>query len=92
MFIWFRKPRYMYYTLLCNLLTNPAMNLVLLLLTQYFGPAVYLPALVMLEIAVVLAEAFVLAYLTDFRFRKAFLVSLVLNASSYFAGMLINLI
>lgn len=88
-FALFRERRLVYYTFLCNLLTNPALNGLLTLAVRSFGLGVYTPVLVVLEIAVVLVEAFVLNYLTG-RGRGASLVlSLMLNAASFAVGRII---
>ena len=83
-----RRPRLHYACLLANLLTNPALNLLLLLIGGPF-PRLYWPALVLLELAAVAAEAWVYRSLTDWPRRRAFLLSLGLNAASFGLGALI---
>lgn len=87
----FGKRRYVYCSLLCNLLTNPALNLLLLLAVNGLGADAYAPALFLLEFAVVLVEGYVIRLLCSFSRRKALAVSLLLNALSFLAGLLIQI-
>lgn len=87
----FRKWRYVYCSLLCNLLTNPALNFLLLVAVKSFGADAYAPALFVLEAAAVLVEGFVIRLLCGFSRRKAAAVSLFLNALSFLAGALIQI-
>ena len=86
-FALFRKPLYVYYSLLWNLLTNPAMNLCLILAVYYLGRAAYLPAAIVGEICVVVVEAVVIRLLLDLPLKKTFLLSLILNAASLLLGL-----
>jgi hypothetical protein len=88
MLMLFRNWRYFYYILLCNLLTNPAINIILYVV-YYFFPSAYYSALISLEIIVVLIEARILKLLCGFTVKKSLLVSFVLNAFSYFVGLLL---
>jgi len=83
----FRSRRFVYYSFLCNLLTNPALNLLLALTVTLLGAAWYWPALALLEIIVVLVEAFVYRLLCGFAFVKALGVSALLNLASFLAGL-----
>jgi len=74
--------------LLANLLTNPALNLLLTLATGALGRAAYAPALAALECAAVLAEAGVFAALCGIGGKRALWMSLALNAASFAAGLL----
>jgi len=86
----FRSRRFVYYSFLCNLLTNPALNLLLTLCVTLLGVSWYWPALAVLEVAVVLAEAYVYRLLCGFTFVKAFGVSALLNLTSFLAGIGLN--
>ena len=86
-----RHKKYVYYSLLCNLLTNPAMNLLLALSLKLFGSGAYYPALVILELVVVFIEAVVYHYICGFGMKKAMMLSLFLNALSAAAGILMAL-
>ncbi|OQB20274.1 MAG: hypothetical protein BWY11_02510 [Firmicutes bacterium ADurb.Bin182] len=88
--LWFRRRDFIYYSALCNLLTNPAMNLLLLIIIWYTGMGYYPVVLFVLEIAVLAAEALVIKLLCGFRPAKALFVSFVVNAASLLTGLLIN--
>ncbi len=92
MFLLFRRWDFVYYTLICNLLTNPAMNLLLLAGVRFFGPGVYWPALLALEFVVVALEGLILRLLCRFRLIKALAFSLLLNAASFGIGLLFYLV
>lgn len=78
-----------YATLLCNLLTNPLVNLILLFVLR-LSPGLYVPALSVLELCVVLGEGLLLRKLLPRPFPRALAVSLLLNAASFGAGLLLN--
>lgn len=77
--------------LLMNLITNPLLNLILLLTYRAFGGSVtaYYIALALSEAAVV-AEAFILHITVEDSPRRAFLISLVLNCTSFFIGLAVG--
>ena len=87
--ILFRRKEYFYYCVLCNLLTNPAMNILLALSLRLFGREVYYIALIIAELTVVLIEAAVYNYICGFGIRKAAILSLFLNILSFSAGILL---
>jgi len=86
----FRQKKYVYYCVLCNLLTNPAMILLLSIFVSLFGVRVYYPVLIPAEIAVVIIEAAVYNYICGFGMKKALILSTFLNAISFAAGILLN--
>ena len=85
----FRSRQLTYTVLLCNLLTNPLLNLLMFLILYFLGLRFYYPLLAVLEIAVVFVEAFVIRLMMHYRPLKAILVSLLFNAASFFAGLLL---
>lgn len=87
-----RNRRFVYDSLLCNLLTNPAANLLMLLLVLWLGAGAYYPALAVLECLVVAVEAVVYRKLEDISKRRALWLSLLLNALSFLTGLLLNLL
>jgi hypothetical protein len=89
-FFWFRKRDFVYYSFLCNLLTNPALNLLLLVATKTLGPAAYAPVLIVLEITVVLVEAYIYRILGNLKASKALVLSASLNLLSFLFGLLIG--
>ena len=86
----FRRKAYVYYSALCNLLTNPAMNLLLAGSVRLFGVRAYYPALFTSELIVLCVEAVVYTYICGFRLRKSIALSALLNAASFTAGALLN--
>lgn len=87
-----RSRKFIYYSFLCNLLTNPLLNLLLLLSGQWLGQGAYYPCLVLLETMAVLAEAWVYSLLGGVSRRKALWMSLLLNAFSFLLGLVLNLL
>ncbi len=72
---------------LINILTNPALNAVLLLLlslTQSY--TVYYIAVAVGEIAVFLGEAFLIRFMLGLPLKKSFILSTLLNSVSLFLG------
>jgi len=88
--LWYARWDYAYYSILCNIITNPMLNLLLYLLIWGLGSKFYIPALVMLEIIVVFVEAYIYKILCNFTKKEAFKLSLVLNISSYLIGLIIR--
>lgn len=85
----FRRWKEVYYSLLCNLLTNPALNLLIILLVSGFKLP-YWPVVAVLEITAVVVEAVVYLLLCDGLTRlKAALLSLGLNGLSFAVGTLL---
>lgn len=87
--ILFHSWKYTYYVFLCNLLTNPVLNLILVQISNMIPPRWYLPCLAVLEILVVLVEGFILHILCNFRKKKSLLLSLLLNGSSFVVGAIL---
>ena len=86
----FRSRQLTYCVFLCNLLTNPLLNLVLILYDAFFWQRFPFELLVILEIAVTGIEAFIITLMTDTKPGKALLMSLLFNAASFGTGLLIQ--
>ena len=86
----YRRRDYVYYSLLCNVITNPMLNLLLYLLLWQLGSEIYLPALVILEIIVVVVEANIYKVICNFSRKEAYKLSIILNLSSYLIGLIIQ--
>jgi len=86
----FRQRKLTYCVLVCNLLTNPLMNLLLIVVSVFFAREVYFVVLGFLELAVVGVEAFIITLMTETKPRKAVLLSLFFNASSFGVGLLLQ--
>ena len=85
-YLLYRKKDFVYYSILCNMLTNPSMNLLLFFVTKVFGYAYYYIILMVLEIIVVLVEAFIYKLLGKLTIIKSFLLSALLNFMSFLCG------
>lgn len=84
-------------SVLCNLLTNPMLNALLIFGTFFFGwngqSVGYYVTLSVLEIAVVFVEGEVYRYLSLFdRRKKAYLMSFIFNLSSFAVGAILTFI
>ena len=84
----FRSRQLTYCVFLCNLLTNPLLNLILILYLTFIGQEFYPVVVGILEMVVVVVEAFIIKLMTDCRLVKAFGQSLLFNAASFGIGLL----
>ena len=91
--IFVRKKETLYHSMLVNMLTNPLVNLFLILWAN-FAPFPEVPgfyiATAFLEISAAAAEWILYYKMGDFGIKKAFFASLFLNAASYSFGFLIG--
>lgn len=79
-------------SLVVNLLTNPPLNLTLMLLSGIgLSLGARLTVRIGLEIAVVFIEAIAYKYMLDTSFKKAFWLSLILNLTSFIIGEVIGM-
>lgn len=86
--LWKRNCRFLMCSVLCNIATNPLLNVLLLILREQFGIGGAYHAMVAAgEILVVLFEAFLYSVYMGRSYRSCLLVSLVLNLSSYGFGI-----
>lgn len=88
-YILFQKMKFVYYSFLCNMLTNPTLNLLLLLLLNLCGYEYYWIFLIVLEIVVIMIEAYVYSLLCNLIKVKALCLSALLNLASFLFGLLI---
>lgn len=91
--VFVRKSETLYHSVLVNMLTNPIVNLALILWGSFVPlPEVpyYYVATAFLEAAAVITEWILYYKMGDFGFKKAFFASLSLNAASYSFGLLIG--
>lgn len=84
-----KTKRFVYYVFLCNLLTNPAVNLIALGAGHIFEGFWYKLYIILLEIVVVIIEAYIIHLLCVFTAKKSILIATVLNLLSYGSGLLI---
>ena len=79
-------------SLIVNLLTNPPLNLTLMLLSGIgMSLGAMLTVRIGLEIAVVFIEAIAYKFMLDSSFKKAFWLSLILNLTSFIIGEVIGM-
>ena len=91
-YVFVRKVKTLYHSVLVNMLTNPLVNLILISvgsLVVIEGNSVYYAALAVLEIAAVITEWLLYHKMGDFGIKKAFFASVLLNAASFSFGLLI---
>lgn len=85
-----RKPRAFLWSVLANVMTNPALNVGIILLAGY-ARLPYWPCLATLELSAVAAETWAYAsLLPSLGRRRCFLLSLALNALSFGVGTMIG--
>ncbi|MBS7306643.1 MAG: hypothetical protein KIG43_01030 [Eubacteriales bacterium] len=80
------------HSVLCNLLTNPIVNLVLILAVNIWGRGIYVPVLFVVELLTVGVEAYIYKYITGMELRQAVFLSMLANAASWGIGAIIGLI
>ena len=85
--LFFRSRRLVYAVFLCNLLTNPLLNLILLLYYTYIGRHYYWLVIAALEICVFIAEALLLRLMMRYTAKRAFALSLLFNGCSFLVGL-----
>ena len=70
-----------FHSVLVNMLTNPIVNILLVLWGSFYLPYYYL-AFTFLEVFAVITEAVLYEKMGDFGIKKAFFASILLNAAS----------
>jgi hypothetical protein len=84
-----RTRRVIYYSTLCNLATNQALNLLVILAILLWGEDVYAPMVAALEVAAILVEAQIYHVLTSYTFARSLALSIAANAASFLVGLLL---
>ena len=89
-----KQRRFLLYSIRCNLITNPPLNIAGLLLLQFFGMTAYICFAVVGESTVVLTEMWLYAVFDHRRssLRRYFVLSLVCNAVSFLTGLLLSFV
>lgn len=93
--ILFLKNRYAWWkaSLVCNLVTNPLLNTIMMLLCYWIEDLQLLGLfLFVLEAAVVLIEGFFYSRILDKRYLPCLGISLIANAMSFLAGFCVTLL
>lgn len=77
-----------YWVLLCNLITNPILNAVMLVLYQ-ITTNVNIIILLFLEISVVVCEGCILKYISGWKISKTMKISAIINILSFVFGLVL---
>lgn len=85
-----RKPKDLLNVALVNIFTNPIVVFGIFITGYIFGNDIRLIATVFLELFAFLAEALIYRKTLSTKRINPFLVSLILNATSFFAGEILN--
>ena len=78
------------HVLLVNILTNPLLNSVIVAINYYYGLKARNISLLILEILVVIVEGIIYQKYLNRRVINGYLLSIILNVSSYVIGLLVN--
>ena len=76
--------------LLVNILTNPLLNSLTVYINFYYGLTIRNISLIIMEILVVIIEGMIYQKYLGKRNINGYMLSLILNISSYCCGLLIN--
>ncbi len=87
-----RKGKDFLNVILVNILTNPIVNAIPLYVNVNYGITYRNASLLILEILAIIVEGFIYKKYLDYKRLKPYLLSLILNFSSYFIGVIINMI
>lgn len=78
-------------SLLCNIVTNPLLNVILFLVSALVpNQAIYIVVLLILELAVVALESFIIYNVMDENVTKCIKVSAICNAFSFLMGLVVT--
>ena len=76
--------------ILANIITNPIVVSVPVLMLVYYGYNFAIITLIILEIITVITEGYIYKKVLNYKSINPYLISLILNISSYLIGELIN--
>lgn len=86
------KGKLFYLTLsLINIITNPSINLILMLVYQINNYTAYITSQFLLEILVVIVEWWLLKYTFPKEKRSLLFLSIIMNSASYLFGLIIRI-
>lgn len=80
------RRKWLWASIICNIITNPLINLILYPL---YGHNLYALVFLLLELGVVIAECFIYKEIIKCRWKKCLLASLTANAVSCISGIII---
>ena len=76
--------------ILVNIITNPIVNIVPICLNIYIGLKARNISLYTLEVVVLITEGLIYKKVLDYKKINPFIISLILNLSSYGVGIILN--
>lgn len=76
-------------SVLGNILTNPLLNIALIIIGVKCGNTVYATAVICGELLAIIVETKVYRVLTGLSVRRCFLISMLANCISYFTGVIL---
>lgn len=86
-----RKKKDILNIILVNLITNPPFSLAIFLINMFWGIEAYYACLIILEITIILIEGRIYKKILSHQKINIYVLSLLLNLSSYLGGILINI-
>lgn len=84
-----RSGKWLKFSLLGNVLTNPALNLAAMLIRSYAGPGVYAAGIAVLELLAAYTEEEIYYYGCGEGRKKSVITSLLANLLSFCTGLLL---
>ena len=85
-----KRKKWIKTSLLCNVITNPIVNLLFYILANFIeSEADIIAVIVVLEIAVILFEAFIFYNVMEESAKKCVIVSIVINTFSFLFGIVL---
>ncbi len=91
-YIIFKNKGLTYCIFLCNVITNPTLNFLLMIFDNLYLYNLSLARhiiLIILEFIAVFIEAYIISYMINFNKKKSILISLLLNTCSFLAGIIL---
>ena len=85
-----RNKRDLLIILLVNVFTNPLVTSIPTLIYISWGSTPYIISLILLELFAFVSEGFIYKKVLNYKKINPFIISLILNLSSYLIGLLIN--
>ncbi len=85
----YRSKQFVYCVFLCNLITNPALNLITIEIGNLFGRNCYNIALAVCEICAAVIESGIIHRMCCLNWKKALFLSILLNITSFGLGLII---
>lgn len=85
----YRTKTFFLAVVIVNLVTNPFLNYIIILLSYFKLTEIYLQVVIALEVIIVFAEWGIYYYIYPSKKRQLFLLSIAANLASYTIGLLI---